>query len=101
MSDDQNTTQNPIPEETSLPPSPQEPTEQAPEITPVSQPADVPSRAPEALQGNFNAESTNSAINKGDAETALHESEPKSPETLVSPSAESENSEADKPTDPL
>jgi len=33
MPDNQNTTQNPTPEENSIPPSPQEPTEPAPEDT--------------------------------------------------------------------
>ena len=48
MPDDQNTSQNPTPAENSIPPSPQELTEPAPEITPVSEPSSVPSEAPEA-----------------------------------------------------
>lgn len=58
-SDDQNTTQNPISEETSLPTSPQEPTEPAPENTTVSEPVEVPSEAPEAPGEGFSAESNN------------------------------------------
>jgi hypothetical protein len=48
MFDDQNTSQNPISEENALPTSPQEATEQAPEITPVSEPSAMPSEVPES-----------------------------------------------------
>jgi hypothetical protein len=54
--------------------------------------------APEAPKDGFGVESNNSAINKGDAETAQPENEPKSPQNQDSPSAESESVEADKPT---
>ena len=55
MPDNENTPQNPISEESSIPPSPQEPTEQAPEITPVSEPSTMPSEAPEAPRNSDNA----------------------------------------------
>ena len=59
MPDDQNLTQNPISEENSIPPSPQEPTADAP-IPPMdSAPAEVPSKAPEASGDGFSAESNN------------------------------------------
>ena len=51
MSDDQNTTQNPISEETSLPTSPQEPTEQGTENTAHSEPANA---LPEILESSPN-----------------------------------------------
>ena len=57
-------------------------------------PSDTPETAPEAQNAptdGFSAESNNSAINKGDAETALPENEPKSPENQDSPSAESKS----------
>ena len=57
MPDDENTTQNPLPEENSIPPSPQEPTLDAP-IPPIdSEPAEVPSDAPEASREGFSDES--------------------------------------------
>src|SRR3989338_8437379 len=49
MPDDQNTTQNPIPEENPSPASPQEPTEPAPENTAHSEPAEA---LPEALESS-------------------------------------------------
>jgi len=61
MPDDQNTTQNPTPTENSIPPSPQEPTADAPIPTTVSTPAEVPPGATEASGAGFSAESTNIA----------------------------------------
>jgi len=54
MPDDQNSTQNQDSENNSTPPSPQEPTEQAPEITPVSEPSTMPPEAPEASRNREN-----------------------------------------------
>ena len=48
MSTDQNTVKNLTSEENSIPPSPQEPTEPVPEITPVSASVDMPPEAPES-----------------------------------------------------
>ena len=48
MPDDQNTDQNPSPEENSVPVSPQEPTQDAPIPPTGSAPADMPSVAPES-----------------------------------------------------
>lgn len=48
MPSDPNQPQNPISEENSILPSPQEPTEQAPEITPISTSPDMPSEALES-----------------------------------------------------
>ena len=51
--------QNPTPEESSIPASPQEPTADAP-IPPIdSEPAEVPSEAPEASREGFSDESNN------------------------------------------
>ena len=59
MPSDENTTQNPIPEENSIPPSSQEPTADAP-IPPIdSQPVEMPSGAPEASREGFSDESNN------------------------------------------
>ncbi|MFA6076966.1 MAG: hypothetical protein WC735_02730 [Candidatus Paceibacterota bacterium] len=59
MSDEQNTTQKPIPEENSIPPSPQEPMADAP-IPPIdSEPVEVLPEAPEASREGFSDESTN------------------------------------------
>ncbi|MBU0879576.1 hypothetical protein KKH00_02060 [Patescibacteria group bacterium] len=46
--DNQNTIQNQDSEKNSIPPSPQEPTEPVPEITPVSASVDMPPEAPES-----------------------------------------------------
>ena len=51
--------QNPIPTENSIPPSPQEPTADAPIPTTVSTPAEVPPGATEAPGTGFSAESNN------------------------------------------
>lgn len=63
--------------------------------------SDTPETAPEAIEApgdGFTPESTNSAINKGDAGISQAENEPKTPENPDSTSAESESSEAEKPT---
>ena len=59
MPDDQNTSQNPISTENSIPTSPQEPTTDAPIPTTVSTPAEVPPGATEAPGTGFSAESNN------------------------------------------
>jgi len=72
-------------------------------ITPDSNPAtpsepnETPSEAPEAPQGDFSAESNNSAINKGDVETAPPENEPKTLETQDSLSREAESEPVSEP----
>ena len=57
MTDDQNTTQNPIFEENSIPPSPQEPTADAPIPSIDSEPAEVPSEALESSPNDFSVKS--------------------------------------------
>lgn len=84
MPDDPNITQD-TPTPDSSPTMPSDTPETAPE-------------APEAPQGDFGAESNNSTINKGDAETSQPENEPKTPENQDSPSTESVIAEADKGT---
>ena len=83
---DENTTQNQISEENSIPPSPQEPIEQAPEITHVSEPSTMPSEAPEAPRNSDNAVLVNNANGT--------ENEPESirPESESSPEIEENRS---------
>jgi hypothetical protein len=57
MPDDQNTTQNPIPTENSIPPSPQEPTEPALENTAHSEPTEALPEAPESSPSDFSVKS--------------------------------------------
>ena len=57
MPDDQNTTQNLISEENSMPPSPQEPTEQGTENTAHSEPSVAPPEAPESSPSDFSVKS--------------------------------------------
>ena len=58
MPDDKNTTQNPISEENSIPPSPQEPTEPALENTAHSEPSEALPEALEGSRGDFEVKST-------------------------------------------
>jgi len=57
MSDEQNTTQNPISEENSIPVSPQEPMADAPILPIDSEPAEVPSEALESPPNDFSVKS--------------------------------------------
>ena len=57
MPDDPNTTQNPTPEENSIPPSPQEPMADAPILPIDSEPAEVPSGALESSPNDFSVKS--------------------------------------------
>src|SRR3989344_5232159 len=59
MPDDENTPQNPIPEESSIPPSPQEPTEPALENTAHSEPSVAPPEALESSPSDFSVKSNN------------------------------------------
>mgnify|MGYP001567464118 CR=1 FL=1 len=82
---DEETTENQIPEETSLPQSPQAPTEQGTENTAHSEPSTMPSEAPEAPRDDFEAKSNDI---------------PPSNSTLTEPSGESkpeENSAQNEP----
>lgn len=74
--------QNPTPEESSIPPSPQEPTEQVPEITPASEPTTMPPEAPEAPRDS------ESAIPVNNANSLQNEPEATSPESETSPEIE-------------
>lgn len=96
MPDDQNPTQNQDSTENSIPPSPQEPTEQAPEITPVSEPSDMPSEAPEAPRNS------ESAIPLNNANGAENEPEPIRPELENLPENQgSRNSQAETAQTPV
>ena len=71
---DETQPQNPIPEENPSPVSPQEPTEPAPLNTRVSEPAEVPSEAPESSPSDFEVKSTDippSDSNPAEAEIPL------------------------------
>src|SRR3990167_5585148 len=99
MSDDQNTIQNPTPEQSSIPSSPQEPTLDAP-IPPIdSEPTEAPSEAPEAPREGFSDESNN--IPFSNSTTTEVENEQKTEETSAQnkPDTEpvSEPVEASKP----
>ena len=57
MSDDENIAQDPTPEETSIPPSPQEPSEPAPINTAHSEPFNAPPEALESSPNDFSVKS--------------------------------------------
>ena len=76
---DENQDQNPLPEENSIPQSPQEPTKSASENTAHSEPSNMPSDAPESPR---NSESAVPVNNDNKAE---NESEPISPELGEAP----------------
>ena len=93
MPDDENTTQNPTPEENPSPASPQEPTQPTPENGVHSEPSNMPSEAPEASREGFSDESNNippsdstptEAINEQKTEEKQAENEPK-PEPVSEP----------------
>lgn len=82
MPDNENQLQNRTPEENSIPPSPQESTEPAPENTAQSDPSTMPSEAPE---GSRNSES---AILVNNANGTENKPEAISPEPEISPKIE-------------
>ena len=82
MPDDQNTAQNPIPEETSLPTSPQEPTEQGTENTAHSEPSVALPEALESSPSDFSVKSNDI---------------PPSNSTLTEPEKELENQAENEP----
>ena len=99
MPDDEKLSENPSPEENSIPPSPQEPTADAP-IPPIdSEPTEAPSEAPEAPREGFSDESNN--IPFSNSTPTEVENEPKTEETSAQnkPDTEpvSEPVEASKP----
>lgn len=78
MPDDQNLTQNPIPEKNSIPPSPQEPTADA-SILPIdSESAEVPSEGTESSLNDFSVKSND--ILPSDSTPMEAENEPKTEE---------------------
>ncbi|MFA6027244.1 MAG: hypothetical protein WC727_12480 [Ignavibacteriaceae bacterium] len=108
MPDDQNTTQNPISEENSIPASPQEPTEPTPINTTYSEPSVMPPEAPEASKDDFSVKSNDIPLpnptptepeNEPKTEEKQAQNEP-APEPVEAPkpSAESESIQADKET---
>ena len=99
MLDDQNTTQNPTPEENSIPPSPQEPTADAPIPLMDSEPAEVPSEAPEASRDGFSDESSNIPPSNSTLTEVANEqkTEEKQAENEPSPEPVSERAEVLEP----
>jgi len=105
MSDDQNTTQNQIPEENSIPASSQEPMANAP-IPPIdSESAEVPSDALESSPNDFSVKSNNippsdstptEAINEPKTEEKSVQNEPR-PEPVSEPTQASESQTAQIP----
>jgi len=79
MPDDENTTQNPISEKNSIPASPQEPTEPAPENTAHSEPSDALPEAPESSPNDFSVKS-NEDIPPSNSTSTEAENEPKTEE---------------------
>ncbi|KKU58550.1 MAG: Cell surface glycoprotein 1 [Parcubacteria group bacterium GW2011_GWA2_47_12] len=99
MPDDPNTTQNPTPEENSIPASPQEPMADEP-IPPIdSEPAEVPSGATEASGDGFSVKSDNippSNSTPTEAENEQKTEEKQAPNEL-SPEPVSEPAEVPEP----
>src|SRR3989338_7149475 len=105
MPDDQNTTQNPIPEENSIPPSTQEPMADAP-IPPMdSESAEVPSGALESSPNDFSVKSNDippsnsfptEAVNEPKTQEKQAQNEP-SPEPVSEPEEVPEPETAQKP----
>ena len=100
MPDDQNTTQNPSPEENSIPASPQEPKADAP-ISPIdSEHTEAPSEAPEAPREGFGAESNNIPPSNSTPMEAVNEQKTKEKQTENEPSPEPQPSAEVKPSEP-
>jgi len=89
MPDDQNTPQSQDSGQNSLPPSPHEPTEPAPENTAHSEPSSMPPEATESPRNSDNAvpvNNDNSAQNEPEAVSPESESSPEIPKTQASES---------------
>ena len=99
MPDDQNTPQNPIPEENSIPPSPQEPTEPALENTAHSEPAKAPPEALESSPNDFSVKSNDIPPSNSTPTEAVNEqkTEEKQAKNEASPEPVSEPVEAPEP----
>lgn len=106
MPDNQNTTQNPILEENSIPPSPQEPTEPALENTGISEPVEASPKAPESSPNDFWVKSNDIPLsdstliepeNEQKTEEKPRESEP-APEPISEPIPVSEPVQAIEPS---
>ncbi len=78
MPDEQNSTQNPISEENSIPESPQEPMADAPILPMDSEPANAPSEAPESSPNDFSVKSND--IPPSNSTPTEAENEPKTEE---------------------
>jgi hypothetical protein len=98
---DENQSQNPTPEENSIPSSPQEPTELASENTAHSEPSTMPPDALESPRDSADAvpvNNDNQVQNEPEAVRPESGEAQKVPENQDYTSAESESIEADKPT---
>src|SRR3989344_8884224 len=105
MPDDQNSPQKPISEETSIPASPQEPTEPALENTAHSEPAKAPPEALESSPNDFSVKSNDippsnstptEAVNQQKTEEKQAKNEP-TPEPVSEPVEAPEPETAQKP----
>ena len=96
MPDDLNTTQNPTSEENSIPASPQEPTEPAPENTAHSEPVDAPPEALESSPNDFLVKSNDIPLSNSTPTEAENEqkTEEKQAENEANPEPVSEPVEA-------
>lgn len=88
MPDDQNTTQNPISEENSIPPSPQEPTEPTPINTTYSEPSEALPDAPESSPNDFSVKSNDIPLSNSTPMEAENESKTEEKQALNKPNIE-------------
>ena len=105
MPDDQNTAQNQDSEKNTIPPSPQQPTELAPENTAYSEPVEAPPEVPESSPNDFLVKSndippSNSAPTEAEEEQKTEEKQAENepnPEPISEPVKASERETAQIP----
>jgi len=88
MPDDENSTQNPISEENSIPPSSQEPTEPAPINTAHSEPTNAPSEALESSPNDFSVKSNDIPPSNSTSTEAQNEQKTEEKQAEIKPSPE-------------
>src|SRR3990167_8469424 len=109
MPDDENTTQNPVSTENSIPASPQEPTEPAPENTAHSEPSDALPESPESSPNDFSVKSndippSNSTLTEAENELKTEEKQAENkpnpepvPEPMEAPELETAQTPVNEP----
>ena len=100
MSDDPNQHQNLIPENNSIPPSTQEPTEPAPENTAHSEPADMPSEALESSPNDFSVKSNNIPLSNSTLTEAENEQKTKKKQAENEPDSKPVSEPVESPEPP-